>query len=143
MPVLLFGVQGAYPPTPCVNEGRGSRYERRHVAHSTIYVCPVTAQQRVDALIDETATRYFDGMTVLERDIAAIDTTLSGLRAIAKAIDRLDRRLDEMDEKLDNLKKGLANVEASDNDEAIDVLARGLGLLRKKIKTMNKRKKKN
>jgi prefoldin subunit 5 len=102
----------------------------------------VTAQQKVDALIDETATRYFDGMTVLERDITAIDTTLSGLRAIAKALDRLDRRLDEMDEKLDTLTKGLAKVERSHNDEAIDVLAGGLGLLRKKIRTMNKKRKK-
>jgi hypothetical protein len=102
----------------------------------------MTARQKLDALIDETATRYFEGMTSLEREVTAIDTTLTGLRALAKAMDRLDRRFDELSDRFDTIDKQLADLEASNNgEEAFDVLAGGLGLLRKKIRKMARKKK--
>ena len=103
----------------------------------------MTARKKLDALIDETATRYFEGMTVLERDITAIYTTLTGLMAVAKAVDRLDRRFDEMNELLDGIDKRLGDLEASNNgEEAFDVLAGGLGLLRKHLRKLGKKKRK-
>jgi len=95
----------------------------------------MTTRQKLDALIDETATRYFEGLTSLERDVTAIDTTLTGLRAIAKATDRLDRRLDEMSERLATIDKRLEKLEKSDRRAQTpdDVIAAGLGLLRKRV----------
>ena len=97
----------------------------------------MTTRQKLDALIDETATRYFEGLTSVERDVTAIDTTLTGLRAIAKATDRLDRRLDEVGERLSDLEKFNSRVQTPD-----DVLAGGLGLLRKRMRKMAKMAKK-
>jgi phage terminase large subunit-like protein len=104
----------------------------------------MTTRQKLDALIDETATRYFEGLTSVERDVTAIDTTLTGLRAIAKATDRLDRRLDEVAERLAAIDKRLADLEKSDNRQQTpeDVFAGGLGLLRKRMKTLAKMGKK-
>jgi UDP-N-acetylmuramyl pentapeptide synthase len=86
-------------------------------------------------------------MTNLERDVTAIDTTLTGLRAIAKAVDRLDRRLDRLDEKLDTVNERLEELEKSSTGTQIldDQFAGGVGLLRKRIRTlakMGKKKKK-
>ena len=92
----------------------------------------MTARKKLDALIDETAARYFEGMTVFEREMTAIDTTLTGLMAVAKVVDRIDRRFDELTE-----------LEASNNGEAaLDVLAGGLGLLRKRIRQLGKKDRK-
>jgi hypothetical protein len=104
----------------------------------------MTTRQKLDALIDETATRYFDGLTSVERDVTAIDTTLTGLRAIAKATDRLDRRLDEMGERLATIDKRLADLEKFNNrvQTPDNVLAGGQGLLRKRMRTMAKMGKK-
>jgi hypothetical protein len=101
----------------------------------------MTARQKLDALIDETANRYFVGMTTVERDVTAIDTTLTGLRALAKGVDRLDRRFDEMSARLDAIDERLSELEKSnDGEEVIDVLAGGLGLLRKRLRKMGKKK---
>jgi hypothetical protein len=104
----------------------------------------MTARRKLDALIDETATRYFEGMTSLERDVTAIDTTLTGLRAVARAVDRLDRRFDEMDEKLDTISKRLTVLEESSIGVRTldDTLAGGVGLLRKRIREIAKKNKK-
>jgi hypothetical protein len=102
----------------------------------------MTARKKLDALIDETAGRYFEGMTVLERDITAIDTTLTALMAVAKVVDRLDRRFDEMNERLDGIDERLADLEAANGQEVIDVLSGGLGLLRKRLRRLGKQKKK-
>jgi Mg2+ and Co2+ transporter CorA len=104
----------------------------------------MTTRRKLDALIDETATRYFEGLTSVERDVTAIDTTLTGLRAIAKATDRLDRRLDDVSERLVSIDKRLADLERSTNRQQTpeDVLAGGLGLLRKRMREMAKMGKK-
>jgi hypothetical protein len=103
----------------------------------------MTARKKLDALIDETATRYFEGMTAFEREMTAIDTTLTGLMAVAKVVDRIDRRFDELHERLDSIDERLVELEASQNDEAaIEVLAGGLGLLRKRISKLAKKKRK-
>jgi hypothetical protein len=101
----------------------------------------MTARRKLDVLIDETASRYFEGMTGIERDLTAIDTTLSGLMAVAKVVDRLDRRFDELYERLDAIDERLTDIEAANGGEdALDVLAGGLGLLRKKIRKLGKSK---
>jgi hypothetical protein len=101
----------------------------------------VTARKKLDALIDETASRYFEGMTGIERDLTAIDTTLTGLLAVAKVVDRLDRRFDEMHERLDAIDERLTDIEAANRaEDALDVVAGGLGLLRKKIRKLGKNK---
>lgn len=102
----------------------------------------MTTRGKLDALIDETATRYFQGMTSVERDVTAIDTTLTGLRAVAKTMDRLDRRLDEMSERLVTIDKRLADLEKSNNGKQTldDMLAGGMGLLRTRIRKMAKKK---
>ena len=104
----------------------------------------MTARQKLDALIDETAVRYFEGMTSVERDVTAIDTTLTGMRAMAKAMDRLDRRFVEMNEKLDTVNKRLTDLEKSMSGQQTldDPSLGGVGLLRKRIRSMAKRKKK-
>ncbi len=99
----------------------------------------MTARKKLDALIDETAARYFEGMTGFEREMTAIDTTLTGLMAVAKVVDRIDRRIDELTERFDSIDERLAELEKSDNGEAaLDVLAGGLGLLRKRIRQLGK-----
>ncbi len=101
----------------------------------------MTARKKLDALIDETATRYFEGMTGFEREMTAIDTTLTGLMAVAKVVDRIERRFDELHERLDSIDERLVDLEASTNDDAaIEVLAGGLGLLRKRISKLAKKK---
>ena len=101
----------------------------------------MTARKKLDALIDETATRYFEGMTGFERKMTAIDTTLTGLMAVAKVVDRIERRFDELHERLDSIDERLVELEASTNDDAaIEVLAGGLGLLRKRISKLAKKK---
>jgi hypothetical protein len=103
----------------------------------------MTARKKLDALIDETATRYFEGMTGFEREMTAIDTTLTGLMAVAKVVDRIERRLDGLNERLDSIDERLVDLEASKNDEAaIEVLAGGLGLLRKRIRQLGKKDRK-
>jgi hypothetical protein len=103
----------------------------------------MTARKKLDALIDETAARYFEGMTVFEREMTAIDTTLTGLMAVAKVVDRIDRRFDELTERLDSIDERLSDLEASDNGEAVlDVLSGGLGLLRKRISKLGKKNRK-
>ena len=88
----------------------------------------MTARRKLDVLIDETASRYFEGMTGIERDLTAIDTTLSGLMAVAKVVDRLDRRFDELHERLDAIDERLTDIEAANGGEdALDVLAGGWG----------------
>jgi hypothetical protein len=122
----------------------------RDFSSATIYGRVMTARQKLDALIEETATRYFEGMTSLEREVTAIDTTLTGLRALAKAMDHLDRRFDELgdqfstiDRRLITIDKRLAEIEASKNgEEVFDLLAGGLGLLRKRIKKIGKKRRK-
>jgi hypothetical protein len=100
----------------------------------------MTARKKLDALIDETATRYFEGMTGIEREMTAIDTTLTGLMAVAKVVDRIDRRFDELNERLDSIDERLTDLEASTNGEAaLDALAGGLGLLRKRISKLGKK----
>jgi hypothetical protein len=102
----------------------------------------MTARQTLDALIDETANHYFEGMTTLEREITAIDATLTGLMAVAKVVDRLDRRFDEMNERLDGIDKRLADLEsANDRKASVDGLAEGLGLLRRRIRKKGKHQK--
>jgi hypothetical protein len=102
----------------------------------------MSARKKLDTLIEETAVRYFEGMTVLERDITAIDTTLTGLMAVAKVVDRLDRRFDELNERLDDIDERLADLEKSNKgEEAFEVLAGGLGLLRKRLRKLGKKKK--
>jgi hypothetical protein len=73
----------------------------------------MTARKKLDALIDETATRYFEGMTGFEREMTAIDTTLTGLMAVAKVVDRIDRRFDELTERFDSIDERLTELEAS------------------------------
>jgi hypothetical protein len=103
----------------------------------------MTARKKLDALIDETATRYFEGMTGFEREMTAIDTTLTGLMAVAKVVDRIERRLDGLNKRLDGIFERLLDLVASKNDEAaIEVLAGGLGLLRKRISKLAKKKRK-
>jgi hypothetical protein len=103
----------------------------------------MTARKKLDALIDETAARYFEGMTGIEREITAIDATLSGLMAVAKVVDRIDRHFVEMSERLDGIDERLAELEAFNNGAAaIDVRAGGLGLLRKKLSKLGKKNKK-
>jgi hypothetical protein len=104
----------------------------------------MTTRRKLDALIDETATRYFEGLTSVERDVTAIDTTLTGLRAVAKATDRLDSRLDEIGDRLATIDKRLKDLEQSTNREQTpdDVFAGGLGLLRKRMREMAKMGKK-
>jgi hypothetical protein len=103
----------------------------------------MTARKKLDALIDETAARYFEGMTVFEREMTAIDTTLSGLMAVAKVVDRIDRRFDELTERFDSIDERLTELEAANNGEAaLDVLAGGLGLLRKRIRQLGKKDRK-
>jgi len=127
-----------------IQSKEGRRPERHHSGGTTAYGLPMTTRQKLDALIDETATRYFEGLTSVERDVTAIDTTLTGLRAIAKATDRLDRRLDEIGERLATIDKRLADLEKSSNRERTpeDVFAGGLGLLRKRMREMAKMGKK-
>ena len=139
--VLVHVTTGLPPPrkepkTPC-------RLERHRSRGTTTYGLGMTTRRKLDALIDETATRYFEGLTSVERDVTAIDTTLTGLRAIAKATDRLDRRLDEMGERLATIDKHLADLERSSNRPQTpeDMLAPGLGLLRKRMRRMAKRAK--
>jgi hypothetical protein len=73
--------------------------------------------------------------------MTAIDTTLTGLMAVAKVVDRIERRLDGLNERLDSIDERLVDLEASKNDEAaIEVLAGGLGLLRKRISKLTKKK---
>jgi Mg2+ and Co2+ transporter CorA len=120
--------------------------ERHHSRDTTTYGLAMTTRQKLDALIDETATRYFEGLTSIERDVTAIDTTLTGLRAIAKATDRLDRHLDEISARLSTIDKRLADLEKSNHRKQTpdDVLTAGLGLLRqrmRKLAKMQKRKK--
>jgi hypothetical protein len=106
-------------------------------------VFPMTARKKLDALIDETAARYFEGMTLFEREMTAIDTTLTGLMAVAKVVDRIDRRFDELAERFDSIDERLTELEASSNGEAaLDVLAGGLGLLRKRIRQLGKKDRK-
>jgi hypothetical protein len=106
-------------------------------------VFDMTARKKLDALIDETATRYFEGMTGVEREITAIDTTLTGLMAVAKVVDRIDRRFAELHERLDSIDERLTDLEASNNsDAALDALTGGLGLLRKRIRKLGKKKRK-
>jgi hypothetical protein len=104
----------------------------------------MATRQKLDALIDETANRYFEGMTSVERDVTAIDTTLTGLRAIAKTVDRLDRRLDEMVETFASMDKRLADLEKANSaaPKLDDMLPGGMGLLRKRLRQMAKSGKK-
>jgi hypothetical protein len=102
----------------------------------------MTARKKLDALIDETATRYFEGMTGIEREITALDTTLTGLMAVARVVDRIDRRFDELHERLDSIDERLTDLEESTTGEAaIDALAGGLGILRKRIRKLGKKRK--
>jgi hypothetical protein len=111
------------------------------VPGSTVFV--MTARKKLDALIDETATRYFEGMTGIEREITAIDTTLTGLMAVAKVVDRIERHFDDIAERLDGIDQRLADLEEANNGEAaLDVLAGGLGLLRKRISKLGKKERK-
>ena len=127
-----------------IQSKEGRRPERHHSGGTTAYGLPMTTRQKLDALIDETATRYFEGLTSVERDVTAIDTTLTGLRAIAKATDRLDRRLDEVGERLSTIDKRLSDLEKFNSrvQTPDDVLAGGLGLLRKRMRKMAKMAKK-
>jgi hypothetical protein len=92
----------------------------------------VTARKKIDALVDVTATQYFEGMTTLERDLALSDATLAGLRILAKAIDQIDMRLEEINDRLIELEPG------DDDEAALDVITGGLTYLRRKVKRMAK-----
>jgi hypothetical protein len=92
----------------------------------------MTARKRIDVLIDETATQYFEGMTQLERELALSDASLAGLRILAKSIDQLDRRLEEINDRLVELEPG-------EGDEAtLEVITGGLSYLRRKVRRMAK-----
>jgi hypothetical protein len=92
----------------------------------------MTSRKKIDALIDETATQYFEGMTKLERELAFNDATLTGLRILAKAIDQIDLRLQEISDRLIELEPG------QDDEAALDVIAGGLTYLRRKVKRIAK-----
>jgi hypothetical protein len=92
----------------------------------------MTARKKLDVLIDETATQYFEGMTKLERELALSDATLAGLRILAKSIDQIDRRLEEINDRLIELEPG------QDNEAALEVITGGLSYLRRKVKRMAK-----
>jgi hypothetical protein len=92
----------------------------------------MTARKKIDALIDVTATQYFEGMTKLERDLALSDATLAGLRVLAKAIDQIHLRLEEINDRLIELEPG------EDDEAALDVITGGLSYLRRKVKRMAK-----
>jgi hypothetical protein len=92
----------------------------------------MTSRKRIDVLIDETSTKYFEGMTQLERELALSDATLAGLRILAKSIDQIDRRLEEINDRLVELEPG-------EVDEAtLEVITGGLSYLRRKVKGMAK-----
>jgi hypothetical protein len=92
----------------------------------------MTARKRMDVLIDETATQYFEGMTQLERERALSDAALAGLRILAKSIDQMDRRLEEINDRLVVLEPGHVD------EETLEVITGGLSYLRKTVKRMAK-----
>jgi hypothetical protein len=92
----------------------------------------MTSRKKIDALIEETATQYFEGMTKLERELAFNEASLAGLRILAKAIDQIDVRLEEMNDRLIGLEPG------KDDEAALDVITGGLTYLRRKVKRMAK-----